>query len=144
VPAKFLKPGEARVRYELLDTQTGKVLYCTSVTHVVPEPLVIEPTALVSYLGQSQLRGAWSLGLADLADVKLALTVVSTGTDAPITTGEVIPKAATGCYALNVSGVPSGRHELRVRLLRGGKPLAEAGYHFDRIAGPFSPPPRSG
>jgi len=143
LPATLPEPGEVRVRYDLVEAETGKLLYRTSVGHLVPEPLLVEPAALVSYLGEDRLRGAWTLGLADeaLPDVRLALTVLPAGGTAPAVASEIAPKAATGAYALDVSRLPAGRHELRVRLLRNAETLDQFACRFARIIGPFSPAP---
>ena len=143
VPASFPTPGEARVRYELVEDKTHKLLYCTSVTHVVPEPLAVEPATLVSYLGEDYLRGHWSLGLAEdaLAGLRLSLTLVPAGGATPIASCEIVLEATSGAYALDVTRVPAGRHEVRARLVRGGDAIGQAVYRIDRIAGPFSPRP---
>jgi len=141
IPAAFPTPGEVRVRYEIVEAVTGKRLYRTSVTHAVPQPLAIVPATLVSYMREERLRGAWTVGLAEdaLAGVQLTLAVFPMGAGKPIATGDIVPEATTGTYGLNVAGLSTGRYELRVRLLRGGKTLDESRCRFDRIVGPFSP-----
>ena len=141
VPATLPERGETRVRYGLIEAESGRLLYGTSVTHVVPEPLAIEPAALVSYLGENRLRGGWTLGLAEdaLGDVRLTLTVLPADADGPIAESEIVPEATTGTYAVDVDAVPGGRYELRVRLLRGQDRIGQAACRFDRVPGPFSP-----
>ena len=143
IPAAFPTPGEVRVRYEIVEVSSGKRLYRTSVAHAVPEPLTIAPATLVSYLGEGRLQGTWALGLAEdaLAGARLALAVFPMGAGKPIATRDIAPKATTGTYALSVPGLATGRYELSVRLLHGGKTLDESRCRFDRIVGPFSARP---
>jgi len=142
-PASFSQPGEVRVCYELVDTETDRLLYRTSVIHRVPAPLSILPATLVSYLEEKHLRGAWTLGLhsAALADARLELTVLSADGKLALPKSEIAPSATTGTYALSVTDVPAGRYELRARLLQRGRSLGVAGCRFERIAGPFGPTP---
>ena len=141
VPATFPKPGEVRVRYELFEAETGKLLYHTSVTHAVPAPLAIEPAALVSYVAEDRVRGVWTIGLADAAvgEARLALAVSPVNGGKPLATAEVAPAGTTGTYAVHVADLPAGRYRLRARLLRKGEKLDEASYGFDCVPGPFSP-----
>ena len=141
IPAAFREPGETRVRYELTEADSGRLLYGTSVTHVVPEPLTIEPATLVSYLGEDRLRGAWALGLAEgaLADVRLAMAVLPPGVDDPVVESGLVPETVSGTYAVDVSALPAGQYELRVRLRQGQDTMEAATHRFERIPGPFSP-----
>ena len=143
IPAAFSRPGETRVRYELVETDSERLLYGTSVTHVVPEPLAIEPSTLVSYVGEPHLRGTWTLGLAEeaLGDVRLAFAVLATDSAAPTVDEELTPRSASGVYALDVSRLPAGRYELQVRLVRAQSTIGELACHFERTPGPFSPSP---
>ena len=143
LPATFPEPGETRVRYELIEAGTGRLLYGTSVTHFVPEPLTIEPETLVSYLGEDRLRGGWTLGLAEeaLDDVRLAMAVLPEGAEGPIVESEIAPQGTSGMYAIDVGSVAAGRYEARVRLHRGQGTTGEATYRFERLPGPFSPRP---
>ena len=143
IPASFPQPGEARVCYELVEAKTNKRLYRTSVMHHVPEPLLLEPATLVSYLGEKHLPGVWTLGLdgTTVADARLELAVLAADGEITLATSEIAPSATAGTYALDVTGVPAGRYRLRARLLQGGRSLGAAGHRFERIAGPFSPTP---
>lgn len=140
IPASFAT-GEVRVRYDLTEADTGRLLYTTSVAHVAPEPLAIEPATLVSYLGEPGLPVAWQLGLAEsaLGDTRLELAAFPAEGEAPLTTAAGEPTAVEGSLALPVAELPAGAWRLRARLLRGAEVLDERTLAFERIAGPFSP-----
>ena len=129
--------------YELVEAKTNKRLYRTSVMHHVPEPLLLEPATLVSYLGEKHLPGVWTLGLdgTTVADARLELAVLAADGEITLATSEIAPSATAGPYALDVTGIPAGRYQLLVRLLKNGRALGESGYRFERVAGPFSPTP---
>lgn len=141
ISAGFSEPGETRVRYELFEVETGKLLYTTSVAHTVPDPLTIEPSTLVSYLGEPGLPVAWQLGLAAsaLAQTRLELAALPRDGDRPLAATTVEPTASRGWSAVQVAELPVGAYRLRARLMRGDEVLDERVLDFERIAGPFSP-----
>ncbi len=139
VPSEFPEPGEVRVRYALIEEDTENVLYRTSVTHRVPEPLRIRPATLVSYLGEGRLAGSWTVGLAEsvLPKAKLILEIRSPGSTRPVAESAFVPASRAGIYAVDVGRLPAGGYELRARLLHAGRSLAEASVRLERIRGPF-------
>jgi hypothetical protein len=107
---------------------------------MVPQPLAIEPGALMVYLDEARVDGNWRLGVAQnaLADSRLLLDVLPAEGEAPVASTEVTPDAQTGTYALSIADLRAGRYELRARLLQAGAPLSETSYRFECIPGPFA------
>ena len=143
IPAQFADVGEARVRYELVEDDTSESLYMTSVTHAVPEALLVKPGTLVSYVGEDQLRGTWTLGLAEgmCETTRLVIHVLSTRGERPCATTEIPPKGRSGTYAVSTSGLPRGTYRVRARLVCDTKTLGEREHQIERVLGPFSPSP---
>ncbi|MGD9496039.1 MAG: sugar-binding protein [Armatimonadota bacterium] len=141
LPASFPRPGEVRVRYDLAEAESGRLLYTTSVAHTVPEPLTLEPAALVSWLGEDRLSVSWELGLSGdaLADVVLALRVLPAGGGEPLASADVSPSATAGMSWVPVGDLPSGSYLLRAALVRGAETLGVTSFRFRRARGPFSP-----
>ncbi len=140
VPATFTQTGELRLRYDLFEAD-GTLLYTTSVTHTVPEPLAIEPDALVSYLDEDSLTGSWRLGVAEeaLTQTRLELSVYPGGGGGePVATQTIRPDATAGTFAVALEDVPKGRYELKVMLLQGGQEVGSGAVEFDRLGGPFT------
>ncbi len=139
VPCNFAQPGEVKLHYALSEQQSGKLLYETSVTHDVPEPLDLSPAALVSYLHEQQLHGTWTLGMADIALSRssLVLGVFPRGGGSVLITETITPKAACGSFSLAVGKLPVGEYKLRASLMRDGKEAGSKTVHFQRIQGPF-------
>jgi len=127
------------LRYELFEEPAGKLLYTTSLTHTVPEPLDISPRSLVSYLNEPQLAGDWTLGVSEgsLEGLTLVLTVSPKAGGLVAVTETVTPKALSGSFSLGVGKLPVGAYEVEAALKQGEKVLATGKFSFDRVMGPF-------
>ncbi len=143
IACAFTHPGEVRVRYDLTEADRGRLLYTTVVTHTVPEPLTLQPSTLVSWLGEDRLSVGWELGLAEsaLPGVHVSFRIVPAAGDDPPTNTGVAPSAIRGSSALPVADLAPGDYVLQARLLRGDDALGEAAFRFRRTPGPFSPSP---
>lgn len=141
VDCSFTGAGEVRLRYDLFEQPAGRLLYTTSLTHTVPEPLEVSPSSLVSYLDEQRLRGRWTLGLAEtaLADSSLVFSLVPEGGDTAMATETIVPRATAGSFAIEVKDLRPGAYDLRVDLMRADQPLGSTALRFHRIPGPFSP-----
>ncbi|MCD6361705.1 MAG: hypothetical protein J7M38_12695, partial [Armatimonadetes bacterium] len=135
----FDKPGEVRLRYDLIEEPAGRLLYTSSQTHTVPEPLTLEPLSLVSWLDEEQLAGTCALGVAEdaLAAVSLRLSVTSAD-GAPVASATLNPRRATGPFTVAVGTAPVGSYELRAELVRDGQVIASRSAEVQRTRGPFS------
>ena len=140
VQGTLTQAGEVKLRYDLLQEPGGKLLYTTSLTHTIPEPLEVSPTGLVSYLDEKRLCGSWTLGLAEgfLSQSALVLSVTPKGTDKALLTQTIAPQATSGSFALAVGSLPPGAYQVRASLLQDGKVVGSHSFLFDRISGPFS------
>jgi hypothetical protein len=138
VPASFSEAGSVNLGYALREEAGGRLLYVTSVAHMVPPPLAVAAGSRTSYMSEKALPGSWTLGIAPtaLADSKLLLTVKSGAND--LVTQTISPDRLTGAYSVPVSDLPAGNYEFRAELTLKDKRVAFEAFRFERIAGPFS------
>jgi hypothetical protein len=131
----FAKSGEVRLRYDLFEQPSGRLLYTTTVTHTVPEPLALDPAQRVVYLSHPAVTGRWTVALnpAKLSASRLEFSLAPLGpaVTMPLTRGE-------GYYSLPAAKLTPGTHHLRARLVQGGHVVGQADYALECLAGPFA------
>jgi hypothetical protein len=141
VPCAFTRGGEATLRYDLLEQPQGKLLYATTVTHLVPEPLALEPAERIIYATEPA-TGHWVVGLdtSTRSSSQLELSLTRAGATKPDAAQTVPLKGGEGAYSLVAARLTPGRYNVNVRLVSGGQVLGQAAYVLDCISGPFGPP----
>ncbi|MBU0608409.1 MAG: hypothetical protein KKI08_11025 [Armatimonadetes bacterium] len=138
IPCAFSQPGETKLRYDLFEQPGGRLLYTTSVTHLVPEPLVLEPTHRTIYASDPLVTGHWTVALAPeaLPHSSLEFTLAPAGAAQPAAPQKIVPNRSEGFYALPARLAP-GAYEVQARLLQGGQAVGQASYMLQCLAGPF-------
>ncbi len=133
------RPGSLRVRYDVREAQSGKLLYTLTQVEGVPEPLeAMLPTA-VSYLDEPVLLGCLHLGVTEshISEYRVLLQVIGADGAATDCRAEFAPDAGAHRFALPVAALPAGRYRLDVSLLHAGGVVATRQVGFERTPGPF-------
>lgn len=138
LPMRFTDVGKTRVRYDLLERPGGAVLYATTMSHTVPEPLELSPDHLMSYVDERKITGSWTLGLSPEALGEARLELALSGEDGEAVASQTIaPSDTFGTFALDVGDLGAETWTLNVRLMQGHGTVSERSVVIDRIAGPF-------
>jgi hypothetical protein len=139
VPCVFSQPGPIKLRYDLFEQPAGRLLYTTSVTHLVPEALVLEPAQQVLYADEPTVTGRWIAGLdaGALGQSALQFTLTPVGAAATGAPQRVTLSGPEGLYALPMK-LAVGTYEVRAQLVQDGQAIGQAAYRLECIAGPFA------
>lgn len=138
VPCSFPEVEAARLRVELHELPSAKLLYVTSGEYAVLNPLDFDVTSSLLYLNEPVVGGIWKVGIAKKAfrTSKLRLSVLSAGK--PTTVGvQIVPTRSEGPFVLDVSRLTPGQYTLRGEFYLGSRKLAEKKLTISRISGPF-------